>query len=80
MSERIPLILLPNVLRDIAEGGDNVEQEPTYRDVYNAAVDARIPAERGDNGRWSVARADVPLIRATLRRSRRRMPTRAIAA
>jgi hypothetical protein len=60
--------------------GDNVEEEPTYREAYNAAVDGRIPAERGDNGRWSVARADLPLIRAALRRTRRRLPARAIAA
>ena len=42
---------LPEVDDYSAEQGDYVEQEPTYREAYNAAVDGRIPAERGDNGR-----------------------------
>jgi len=43
-----------------------VERVPSYRTTYNAAVDGRIPAEQGDNGRWSVARTDLPLIAAAL--------------
>ena len=62
MSERVPLILLPRELRRLKL----VESVPTYRATYNAAVDGRIPAEQGDNGRWSVARSDLPLIAATL--------------
>ena len=35
---------------------------PSYRRVYAAALDRRIPAERGPNGRWTVARDDLPAI------------------
>jgi hypothetical protein len=66
MSERIPLTLLPLELRR----RKLVEQVPSYRSTYNAAVDNRIPAERGNNGRWTVAPADLPLIAATLCRPR----------
>jgi hypothetical protein len=66
MSGRIPLTLLPLELRRL----NLVEQAPSYRTTYNAVVDSRIPAERGDNGRWTVAPADLPLIAATLCRPR----------
>ena len=32
---------------------------PSYRQAYNAAVDGRIPAERGENGRWRVPVANL---------------------
>jgi hypothetical protein len=62
MSDRVPLILLSLELHRLKL----VAHAPRYRAAYNAAVDGRIPAERGANGRWSVARADLPLIAATL--------------
>jgi hypothetical protein len=62
MSARVPLILLPRELRRLKL----VARVPSYRTTYTAAVDGRIPAEQGDNGRWSVARTDLPLIAATL--------------
>jgi hypothetical protein len=65
MSERVSLIRLPRELRLLKL----VEPVPSYRATYNAAVDGRIPAEQGDNGRWSVARNDLPLIAATLCRA-----------
>jgi hypothetical protein len=61
VTDRIPLTLLPLELRRLT--GGNV---PAYRVGYNAALDGRIPAERGDNGRWTVARADLPKIAAAL--------------
>ncbi|WP_149541441.1 hypothetical protein [Siccirubricoccus phaeus] len=56
-----PLVLLP---RDIAAltGG----AAPTHRRALEAARDGRIPAERGDNGRWSYRPADLPAIAAAL--------------
>jgi hypothetical protein len=62
MSERVPLIQIPRELRRLKP----VEPVPSYRTTYNAAADGRIPAEQGDNGRWSVARADLPLIAETI--------------
>jgi hypothetical protein len=62
MSERVPLSKLAGELRRLKL----LEPAPTYRETYNAAVDGRIPAERGDNGRWSWAPADLPLIAAAL--------------
>jgi hypothetical protein len=56
-TERVPLSELP---REIAalNGG----RTPSYRALYNACLDRRIPADRGDNGRWTVLRRNVPLI------------------
>lgn len=56
-TERVPL---PDLPREIAalNGG----RSPPYRALYNACVDARIPADKGDNGRWSVLRRHVPMI------------------
>ena len=62
MSERVPLTRLPRELRRL----QLMEPVPSYRTTYNAAVDGRIPAEQGNNGRWSVARTDLPVIAATL--------------
>lgn len=56
MHERIPLTLLPRELRQA--GGPAI----SYRAAYNAALDGRLPAERGDNGRWTVARDDLARI------------------
>lgn len=37
---------------------------PAYRRLWLAAVDGRIPAEVGENGRWTVAEADLDAIAA----------------
>jgi hypothetical protein len=39
-----------------------MRKPPSYRRIYNAAVDGEIPAERGDNGRWTVREVDLGLI------------------
>ncbi len=69
MPARIPLSLLPRELQRLTGAS------PGYRALYNAALDGRIPAELGANGRWSVARDDVPEIVAALTR-----PATALAA
>jgi hypothetical protein len=57
--ERIPLPLLPHALaRLIGKPG------PSYRHCYAAAVNAQIPAERGENGRWTVAARDLQKVAA----------------
>jgi hypothetical protein len=56
MNERIPLSLLPLELR--RAGGPAI----SYRAAYNLALDGLLPAERGDNGRWTVARDDLAQI------------------
>jgi len=38
-----------------------------YREVYEAARSARIPAQRGRNGRWSFVLDDIPQIADRLR-------------
>jgi hypothetical protein len=55
--DSIPLSMLPRELHKLT-GMD----WPGYRTCYNFAVSARIPATRGDNGRWTVARKDLPFI------------------
>jgi hypothetical protein len=55
------LTLLPHELRQLTG-----QKPPKYRLGYQAALDGRIPAERGPNGRWTVARADQPAIAAVL--------------
>lgn len=57
---RIPLTLLPLEARHLTT------TPVPYRAAWLAAVEGRIPAERADNGRWSVARDDLPRIVATL--------------
>jgi hypothetical protein len=59
MSDRIPLPRLPAELRRL---GLSI----AYRTAYNAALDARIPAEVGPNGRWSVNSDDLPEIAKVL--------------
>jgi hypothetical protein len=57
MSETtIPLPLLPRELRELTD------RAPSYRALYLAALDGRIPATIGRNGRWSVDRHDLPRI------------------
>ncbi len=55
MDNRIPL---PRVSAELRQFGVLVG----YRHIYNAALDARIPAEVGPNGRWTVSRDDLPAI------------------
>lgn len=56
MLDRIPLSLLPLELR--RAGGPAI----SYRAAYYLALDGRLPAERGANGRWTVARDDLAQI------------------
>jgi hypothetical protein len=65
--ERLPLSTLALEIKALTG-----KPPPTYREGYNAAVDGRIPAERGVNGRWTYAPADLPLIAETLQRWRAR--------
>ena len=55
--ERVPLSTLPREICALNGG-----RPPGYRTLYNACVDAKIPADRGENGRWTVLRRDLPLI------------------
>jgi len=52
----IPLTLLPRELK--ARTG----RSTTYRRVYTLALDGRLPAEQGENGRWRVRERNVQLI------------------
>jgi len=51
-----PLTDLPATLA--AEG----YTAPSYRHAYEQARSARIPATRGENGRWTFDPADLPVI------------------
>jgi hypothetical protein len=53
----IPLTLLPRAISDLTG-----EPAPSYREIWNAAVDGRIPVQRQMNGRWYAAPIDVPRI------------------
>ena len=58
MCNAIPLTDLPRALIE-------AQYEPPasgYRGCYTAAVDGRIPARRGKNGRWTFDPADLPTI------------------
>jgi hypothetical protein len=44
-------------------GADRV---PSYRDTYNAVINGIIPAQRGDNGRYRISRANLPIAAAAL--------------
>ena len=57
---RIPLTLLPLEAQRLNSA------RVDYRKAWLAAVEGRIPAERAENGRWSVARGDLPKIVAAL--------------
>lgn len=56
MERRRPLTDLPAALLQAGH------EAPAYREVYEAARSARIPAQRGRNGRWSFAQDDLPKI------------------
>jgi hypothetical protein len=55
---RIPLTRVPRALLD----RKHTEEPVSYKRLYVAAVEGRIPAEQSANGRWSVADLDLPLI------------------
>ncbi len=55
--QRIPLPLVPRELARLIG-----QTSPSYRALYSAALDGRILAELGANGRWTVAQADLPEI------------------
>jgi len=55
----VPLSTLPHEISTLNGG---YHRPPRYRELYNLALDAKIPAQRGENGRWTVARRDVPMI------------------
>ena len=59
MTDRISLPHLPAELRRLGSPAQ-------YRTLYTAALDGRIPAEPGPNGRWTVSRDDLPKIAAAL--------------
>lgn len=54
---RIPLSALPREIAPLIEGAP-----PSYRRFYFMVLDARIPGEQNEDGRWSVLRSDVPAI------------------
>jgi hypothetical protein len=55
---RIPLTSVPTVLLK-----QNLIKRPlSYKRLYGAALEGRIPAEHEPNGRWSVGDSDLPLI------------------
>ena len=41
-------------------------RSPSYRTLYAAAVDGRIPAQQGENRHWTYATEDLPAIAAAL--------------
>lgn len=56
LTDRIPLTHVPLEVR--RAGGPAL----TYRHAYLMALDCKIPAERGSDGRWTVAREDLPTV------------------
>jgi hypothetical protein len=42
------------------------DKPPPYRKSYIAALDAKIPAQLDDNGRWTVDDCDLPMIAKVL--------------
>lgn len=60
MQSRRPLTDLPAALLQAGY------EAPSYRDAYEAARSARIPAQRGRNGRWTFVLDDIPQIAAIL--------------
>jgi hypothetical protein len=57
MAKRIPLPLVGRRLAALTG-----QRAPSYRSLYVAALDGKIPAEQQVNGRWDVAAADLPHI------------------
>ena len=60
MAKTFPISDVPRELK--AKYGKTV----SYRKVYNGVIDGRLPAKRGDNGRWLMAEADLPAIAEAL--------------
>jgi hypothetical protein len=58
VERRHPLSAVPHLLRK----RKLMRKPPGYRKIYNAAVNADIPAERGDNGRWTIRDSHLELI------------------
>ena len=56
MENRHPLTELPTALLQAGY------EAPSYRVVYEAARSARIPVQRGRNGRWHFAMDDLHVI------------------
>lgn len=80
---RLPLTRLPSELSRLSPG----RPVPSYRQLYNQVLSARIPAEQDANGRWSVDEAQVLAIAVQLGlvdppapRSRRRTASALVAA
>lgn len=57
IQDRIPLTHLPRELSRLTG-----LPAPGYRTLYLAALDGRLPADQGTNGRWGVPRADLPKV------------------
>lgn len=58
--DRQPITTLP---RDLIAAG---YKPTTYQRAYTAILAGRVPAERGDNGRWTFAPDDLPQIAEAL--------------
>jgi hypothetical protein len=43
---KVPLTAIPSVLKQ------RYGRTPSYQKIWQAAIDARLPAEQGENGRW----------------------------
>ena len=60
MDSNFPITKLPQRLN--ADFGGTV----SYRKIYTAVLDGKIPATQGENGRYQVAEADLPVIAEAL--------------
>mgnify|MGYP000406859055 CR=1 FL=1 len=60
MAERQLLTQLPHALSEAEY------RNPGYRRLYEAARDARIPAQMNDGGRWTFSPTDLPAIAAAM--------------
>ncbi len=56
MSENIKLATLAHEISKLTAC------TPSYRSLYALCLSARIPAQQGPNGRWSVKREDLPRV------------------
>jgi hypothetical protein len=59
---RIPLPRVPRALLE----RNHVRKPVSYKRLYTAVLEGRIPAEQDDNGRWSVKGDDLSLIAEAL--------------
>lgn len=57
LASKIPLTSLPRALAQAYPGA-----AVTYRRLYHLAVDGHLPATQEHNGRWFLARADLPAV------------------